>query len=92
MEMPRPDPALLARKPELLRRLQQVLPPQAVIHEEAETRAYECDALTAYKCPPMLVVLPSTTGEVSQVCALPPMLVQTAFRIPICSCPSGRYS
>ena len=32
-----------------------------------ETRAYECDALTAYKCPPLLAVLPRSTAEVSDV-------------------------
>ena len=38
-----------------------------MIHLESETRAYECDALTAYRCPPMAAVLPSTTQEVSDV-------------------------
>ncbi len=67
MEMPIPNPDVLARKQALVTRLQQVLPKDAVIHDEAETRAYECDALTAYKCPPMLAVLPSTTQQVSDV-------------------------
>ncbi len=67
MEMPIPNPAVLARKARVVDRLLSVLPKDAVIHEEAETRAYECDALTAYKCPPMLAVLPSTTQEVSDV-------------------------
>ncbi len=67
MEMPHPNPDVLARKGLVLARLQQVLPSDAIIHDEAETRAYECDALTAYKCPPMLAVLPSTTQEVSDV-------------------------
>ncbi|WP_371225028.1 FAD-linked oxidase C-terminal domain-containing protein [Roseovarius sp. 2305UL8-3] len=67
MQMPKPDPAVLARKPELISRLQEVLPEDAVIHDPAQTRAYECDALTAYKCPPLCVVLPSSTREVSDV-------------------------
>ena len=67
MDMPRPNPEVLARKNSVLARLQQVLPADAVIHDPAETRVYECDALTAYKCPPMLAVLPSTTQEVSDV-------------------------
>ncbi|WP_424832061.1 FAD-linked oxidase C-terminal domain-containing protein [Ruegeria sp.] len=67
MDMPRPNPEVLARKANVLARLQQVLPADAVIHDPAETRVYECDALTAYKCPPMLAVLPSTTQEVSDV-------------------------
>jgi len=65
MQMPDPDPAVLARKSRIVSRLQAVLPQDAVIFEEAETRAYECDALTAYRCPPLAVVLPSTTAEVA---------------------------
>ena len=67
MEMPTPNPAILAKKPRLVERLLRVLPQDAVIHLEAETRAYECDALTAYRCPPMVAVLPSTTQEVSDI-------------------------
>ena len=46
MQMPAPDPHVLARKPELVARLRAVLPRDAVIDDPAETRAYECDALT----------------------------------------------
>ncbi|MBA83621.1 FAD-linked oxidase C-terminal domain-containing protein [Thalassobius sp. S69A] len=67
MQMPTPDPSVLKNKAQLVSRLRQVLPEGAVIHEEAETRAYECDALTAYKCPPLCAVLPSSTQEVSDV-------------------------
>ncbi len=67
MDMPIPDPGLLARKPQLVAALQRVLPREAVIHEEIETRAYECDALTVYRCAPLAVVLPSSTQEVSAV-------------------------
>ena len=67
MEMPAPNPAVLARKSRLVALLSDVLPSDALIHDPMETRAYECDALTAYKCPPMLAVLPSTTQQVSDV-------------------------
>lgn len=67
MEMPVPSPEILSRKARVVQRLQQVLPEVAVIHEAAETRAYECDALTAYRCPPMVAVLPASTQEVSDV-------------------------
>jgi glycolate oxidase len=67
MQMPTPDPQILAKKSKLVSRLSQVLPANALIQDEAETRAYECDALTAYRCPPLLAVLPSTTEEVSDV-------------------------
>ncbi|WP_147110108.1 FAD-linked oxidase C-terminal domain-containing protein [Tateyamaria sp. syn59] len=67
MEMPLPDSDVLARKARVVERLRNVLPVDAVIDDPAETRAYECDALTAYRCPPMVAVLPATTAEVSDV-------------------------
>jgi glycolate oxidase len=67
MDMPAPNPVILSRKDRIVARLQSVLPPSAVIHDEAETRAYECDALTAYRCPPLCAVLPSSTEEVAAV-------------------------
>ena len=70
MDMPAANPAVLARRSELIARLAQVLPKDAVIADEAELRAYECDALTAYRCPPMAAVLPRTTAEVAAVLRL----------------------
>lgn len=67
MEMPAPDVKIMAKKAKLVDRLLAVLPADAVIHDEFETRAYECDALTAYKCPPLCAVLPSSTEEVAEV-------------------------
>ena len=67
MEMPTPNPAILARKDEVVRRLREVMPQDAVISDPSETRVYECDALTAYKCPPLAAVLPASTQEVSDV-------------------------
>jgi glycolate oxidase len=67
MQMPDPNPEILGRKARIVERLRRILPTDAVIWEEAETRAYECDALTAYRCPPLAVVLPASTEEVSQV-------------------------
>ena len=67
MEMPKVDPFTLARKDELVRALGAVLPEDAIVYAETELRAYECDGLTAYKCPPLAVVLPRSTEEVSRV-------------------------
>ncbi len=67
MQMPEPDSSIIDRKPRVVERLLEVLPKDAVIHDDAETRAYECDALTAYRCPPMVAVLPTTTKEVAAV-------------------------
>ena len=70
MEMPDPDAAILSRKANVVERLQAVLPKGAVIHETTELRAYECDALTAYTCPPLCAVLPTSTEEVSAVLSI----------------------
>ena len=67
MEMPAPNQNVLNRKPELVKRLLSVLPRDAVIDHEAETKAYECDALSAYRCPPLAAVLPRTTEEISAI-------------------------
>jgi len=40
----------LSRKDQIVARLAAVLPPDALMSDIAETRAYECDALTAYRC------------------------------------------
>lgn len=67
MEMPLPNTDVLSAKARIVSRLRMVLPADAVIEDEAETRAYECDALTAYRCPPLAAVLPRSTKEVSDV-------------------------
>ncbi|HMQ94713.1 FAD-binding oxidoreductase, partial [Amaricoccus sp.] len=70
MQMPDPDPAILARKAEIVAKLRAILPEDAVISDPAEVKVYECDALTAYRCPPLAVVLPRTTEEVAAVLRL----------------------
>ncbi|WP_347311337.1 FAD-linked oxidase C-terminal domain-containing protein [Defluviimonas sp. SAOS-178_SWC] len=65
MDMPRPDETILARRSAIAARLREVLPADAVIDDPTETRAYECDALSAYRCPPLAVVLPRSTKEVA---------------------------
>jgi glycolate oxidase len=70
MQMPEPDAGVLARKAEIVARLRAALPAEAVIADAAALRAYECDALTAYACPPLAVVLPGSTAEVSAVMRL----------------------
>ena len=65
IQMPPPDQALIGRKSQIVAALRGVLPDDAVISDLEETRAYECDALTAYRCPPLAVVLPRSTEEVA---------------------------
>lgn len=67
IEMPKPDQALISKKAEVVAMLTAAIGQQGVIHDPEETLAYECDALTAYRCPPLAVCLPETTEEVSRV-------------------------
>ncbi|WP_395003467.1 FAD-linked oxidase C-terminal domain-containing protein [Cypionkella sp.] len=67
MQMPIPNAAILARKAAIYTRLAAVLPADALITDPAETRAYECDALSAYRCAPLAAVLPRSTEEVAAV-------------------------
>ncbi|WP_324752358.1 FAD-linked oxidase C-terminal domain-containing protein [Roseovarius sp. Pro17] len=65
MDMPIPDAAIVAGKARIVARLTAALSPGTVISDPAETRAYECDALAAYRCAPLAVVLPRSTAEVA---------------------------
>src|SRR5829696_4024864 len=64
---PKPDEGVLARRDEILTGLAQLVAPEALVVSEDERRAFETDALTAYRKMPLAVVLPSTTEEVSAV-------------------------
>src|SRR5437899_9907970 len=67
MQMPEPDSAVLARRPQLVAALQRLVEPSAVIANPIALRAYENDGLTAYRQPPMIAVLPRDTAEVAAV-------------------------
>ena len=67
MRMPDPDKTVLSRRAEIIAALRCIVPGEGVIAEEEELRAYECDGLTAYRQLPMIVVLPETTAQVSEI-------------------------
>ena len=67
MQMPEPDGSAIARRGEIATALRRLLPAASVIEQEDARRAYESDGLTAYRQPPLLVALPSTTAEVAAV-------------------------
>jgi len=69
MRMPEPDQGVLDRRAEIVAALRAIVPGEGVIDAEEERRAYETDAFTAYRQLPMVVVLPSTTEQVSRVLA-----------------------
>ncbi|MGQ9366792.1 FAD-linked oxidase C-terminal domain-containing protein [Azospirillum sp. ST 5-10] len=67
MRMPEPDRGVIANRRAIVERLRTIVPGEGVIVDEEELRAYECDGLMAYRQPPLVVVLPSTTDQVSRV-------------------------
>lgn len=64
---PVPDADILARRDEIIAGLAQLVAPESLVTTEDERRAFETDALTAYRRMPLAVVLPKTTEEVSKV-------------------------
>jgi glycolate oxidase len=65
--MPLFDDAVLKRRAEIVAALKRIVPGEGVIASEEAMRPYESDGLTAYRQLPMVVVLPETTAQVSEV-------------------------
>ena len=55
------------RRQEAVAALAAVLPPHALLWRREDTTPYECDGLTAYRQPPLLVALPETEAQVAAV-------------------------
>src|SRR5579884_3575958 len=67
MKLPTPDAAVIRRRAEIAAALSRIVPGEGVIVAETERRAYESDGLSAYRQPPLVVVLPSSVEQVSGV-------------------------
>jgi glycolate oxidase len=72
------------RESDLAAALGAILPPECVLAREEERRAYECDALTAFRELPALVVLPRTGEQVRRV-----LLTCSEFKVPVVARGSG---
>jgi glycolate oxidase len=70
--------ALPQRQREVAAALREFLPARAVLHEEEDTRPYECDGLTAYRQLPMVVALPETEEQVRRV-----LMTCSALGVPV---------
>jgi len=62
-----PDVEVIGRRDQLIRGLRELVPPESVVADEDGRRAFETDALTAYKQMPLAAVLPTTTGQISRI-------------------------
>src|SRR5664279_6108972 len=69
MRMPEADGAVLARRLGIVKALRTIVPGEGVISTEREMKPFESDGLTAYRQTPLVVVLPETTKQVSEVLA-----------------------
>ena len=67
MKMPKPDDVVIARRAGIIKAMQAIVPGEGVIFDETELRAFECDALMAYRQLPMIVVLPENAEQVSKI-------------------------
>src|SRR3954462_8299401 len=65
--MPEADQAVLARRGQIVAALRAIVPGEGVIDSAAEMLPYESDGLMAYRQPPLVVVLPETPAQVTQV-------------------------
>jgi glycolate oxidase len=64
---PAPKQGVLARRDAIVAALRAMLPGDAVIGDPVLLKPYETDGLSAYRQPPLAVVLPRTTDEVAAV-------------------------
>src|SRR5664279_1397796 len=69
VRMPEADSAVLAKRAAIVKALRTIVPGEGVIATEREMKPFESDGLTAYRQLPMVVVLPETTKQVSEVLA-----------------------
>jgi glycolate oxidase len=58
---------VLKKRDAIVASLRKLVVDQGLVADEAGRRAFETDALTAYRQPPMAVVLPRSTEEISRV-------------------------
>ncbi len=67
LTMPIPDEDVMRKRAAIAAALRHIVPGEGVIEAPVEMRAYETDGLTAYRQMPLVVVLPETTAQVSEV-------------------------
>jgi glycolate oxidase len=67
ISLPSPDLSILQRRNDILKQLKKVAPEATLITDQEGRRTFETDALTAYRCLPLAVLLPGSTEEVSAI-------------------------
>ena len=67
LALPEPDYVVMRQRDAIVADLRRLVGPDAIIADEEGRRAYETDALTAYRRVPLAVALPTSTEEVSRL-------------------------
>ena len=67
LTMPIPDAETIARRADIATALRRIVPGEGVVEAPIEMRAFETDGLTAYRQMPLVVVLPQTVEQVSEI-------------------------
>src|SRR3982750_2831971 len=67
MQMPALDEEILRRRGDIVAALRAIVPVEGVIDDLDGMRPYECDALSAYRQMPLVVVLPETVAQVAAI-------------------------
>jgi glycolate oxidase len=67
LALPEPDYAVMRQRDAIVADLRRLMDPAGIIADEEGRRAYETDALTAYRRVPLAVALPTSTEDVSRL-------------------------
>jgi glycolate oxidase len=67
IKLPEADPGIIGRRNIIIDNLSKLIGAEQLITDEDGRRAFETDALTAYRRVPLLVIFPRTTDDVSKV-------------------------
>ncbi len=67
LKMPKVEKSIVSMKDTIVSDLKKFINSKNILSHKDELRPYETDALSAYKQEPLLVVLPETVEEVSEI-------------------------
>ena len=67
LQMPKVDSSILSKKDKIVSDIGRIINPKNVLSHPDELRPFETDGLTAYRQMPLIVVMPETVEEVSNI-------------------------
>ena len=67
LQMPKVEKSIISNKDKIVSDLKKILKDENILSDEDQTRPYETDALSAYRQAPLVVVLPETVKEISEI-------------------------